>query len=75
MNIRKIICQVIIVPDTQGCYCERLLTPGGNGQANGAKVGKEGEEKMVINSYKQLIRVCSDVCLDVRHVLNILQLK
>ena len=33
----------------QGCYCERLITPGNNhsNQSNGAKQGKEYEEKMV----------------------------
>ena len=34
----------------QGCYCERLITPGGAGGQGGggaAKQGKEGEEKQV----------------------------
>ena len=30
----------------QGCYCERLITPG-NGQAGGTKQGRDGEEKLV----------------------------
>jgi hypothetical protein len=29
----------------QGCYCERLITPG-NGQA-GSKQGRDGDEKLV----------------------------
>ena len=58
--IEMVLLKCYIFLSTQGCYCERLITPG-NQHSNGLKSGKE-DEKMV-NVIKIIIYTSIFGCL------------